>query len=77
MSNVEQGIMNVEGRMFVLDCFGANNAHKWNLNRFSFLHNSIPPMRDSAFDINSVCSMAKLYYLHGVTFLYCTPFTER
>jgi hypothetical protein len=35
MSNVEQGIMNVEVRMFLLDCFGANNAHKWNLNRFS------------------------------------------
>ena len=49
MSNVEQGIMNVEVRMFLLNCFGANNAHKWNLNRFSFF-----PLFDipcSTFDI--------------------------
>jgi len=47
MSNVEQGIMNVEVRMFLLDCFGANNAHKWNLNRFPFLHYSTFPVRHS------------------------------
>ena len=66
MSNVEQGIMNVEVRMFLLDCFGANNAHKWNLNRFSFLHYSTFPVRHSTLNqyvqwLNCIISMVSLF----------------
>ena len=66
MSNVEQGIMNVEVRMFLLDCFGANNAHKWNLNRFSFLHYSTFPVRHSTFNqyvqwLNCIIFMVSLF----------------
>ena len=47
MSNVEQGIMNVELRMALLDDFGVNNAYKSNLNRFSFLQYSAFSIRHS------------------------------
>ena len=64
--NVEQGISNVEVRMFHTDFQELITFPKKNLsNRSSYLHNS-------TFDIKPVHSMNKCHYLNNATFLYCT-----